>query len=194
MSLRTVPLIALLLLAACQPSPPALQTATALPEPRALPVFTLRDELDQPFTQREFAGQWSLVFFGYSHCPDICSPTLARLAAALKRLPEALRSSARVVFVSLDPARDTPAVLAGFVRRIHPDIVGLSGEPGQIEVLAGALAIHHQTRNAAGGGQVDHSGAALVVDDRGRFAAVISAPGDPAMIAHDLAALMEAGS
>ncbi len=171
-----------------QAAPPALVTGTYLEPRRALPDFTLIDHQGRRFARDSLQGGWSLLFFGYTNCPDVCPTTLATLAAFEKRLrtrgPAAVP---RVVFVSVDAARDTPAQLARYVPYFDPQFLGVTA-PTQagIEALAGKLGIAVVLSPRPDGGYtVDHSTAILVVDPQARIAAILTGPFTPASLEDD---------
>jgi protein SCO1/2 len=154
------------------------------PQPR--PTFTLTDASGKPY---DFAartrGTPTLLFFGYTHCPDVCPTTMADTAAALRGVPEPLRSTVRVVFVTTDPARDSGTVLAAWLRNFDPDLpakfVGLTGTRAQVEAAQAAAKVEVATEN----GQT-HSAEQLLYgpDDYARVAYVAgSSPDD---LRHDL--------
>ena len=95
--------------------------------PRALGDFSLVDHNAEPFTQTALIGHWTLVFFGFTHCPDICPTTMAELAELKAQLADTEARDARVAMVSVDPARDTPERLAEYVPYFHPDFWALRG-------------------------------------------------------------------
>lgn len=97
--------------------------------------FTLTSETGEEVTADAFSGQVSLVFFGFTHCPDVCPLTLANLASQLRELPEEEREEVQVLFVSVDPARDTPELLAEYTNAFGPDFVGLTGTQEQLREL-----------------------------------------------------------
>ena len=150
---------------------------------RPLPAFALADHAGRPLGPDDFAGRWSLLFFGYAQCPDICAPTLQQLSAALARLDD---PRARIVFVSVDPERDTPAALAGYVAHFRPGTLGATGEPAAVAELMAALGAFAGRRELAAGYLIDHSAAVWLVDPAARLAGVFTAPHDPEAIAADL--------
>ncbi len=191
---RIIPVLAALwLLVSCsQPKPPQLAGGTLLPAARALQAFTLVDHHNQPFTQDALAGQWSFVFFGYTHCPDICPTALGKLKRVLTRLEATGETPLpRVLFVSLDPERDTPAVLAGYVSAFHPDFVGVTGKAAQLRRLTGQLGIHYERSDSGSDKdyQLNHSAAIFLFNPRGRYQALFSAPQDPEKIVKDFTAI-----
>lgn len=166
----------------------ALQYGTLLPEPHALPHFVLTDHSGAAFDETRLRGQWSLMFFGFTHCPDVCPTTLALLADVRKRLDTV---APRVVFVSVDPERDTPALLATYVTAFDPTIVGLTGTVPAIDEFAAALGIaHRKIPMGADQYMVDHTAAVFVIDPEGRRSALFSPPFEPAQITSDLRRLL----
>lgn len=160
--------------------PVALATGSYLSPRRALPDFSLIDQRGQAYRPAELRGHWSLLFFGYTNCPDFCPTTLATLADMEKRLRAAgapLRP--QVVFVSVDAKRDTPEELARYVPYFDPEFIGLTApDQATIEELARRLgvAVVLERPNAEGGYTVDHSGAIFVIDPNGRLAALLTGP------------------
>ncbi len=159
---------------------PTLSSGTALPAPRPLTAFTLTDHHGQTFDLARLKGAWTLLFFGYTHCPDVCPTTLATLNSVVKQVAAAgpQREPLRVVFVSVDPARDTVQRLAEYVPNFNKDFLGVTGTPAQIDAFTAQLNILHiRGETAADGGYtVDHSASILLIDPEARFNAVFSAP------------------
>jgi protein SCO1/2 len=161
-------------------SPPVeLATGSFLSPQRALPDFSLIDQRGQAFGPRNLHGRWSLMFFGYTNCPDFCPTTLATLAAMEKRLRAsgaALRP--QVIFISVDARRDTPEQLAKYVPYFDPEFIGATAvDQKSIEALAGKLGVLVSiTPSADGGYAVDHSAAIFVVDPQGRLSAILTGP------------------
>jgi protein SCO1/2 len=178
-----------------QAPPPPLEHATLLAEPRALPDFELVDHTGAPFGARRLQGHWSFLFFGFVNCPDVCPGTLAMLAGvrrSLGDLPELQRPE--VVLVSVDPGRDTPAVLAQYVGHFDPAFTGLTGNAADIEALSSALGVAAVVgpRAADGSYAVDHTAAVFLVDPEGRFAALFNTPHEAGLIARDYRSIVEA--
>ena len=169
-----------------EPTPQGTYRGLELDPPQPRPTFTLTDTTGKPY---DFAartrGVPTLLFFGYTHCPDVCPTTMAGTAAALRGTPEPLRSEVRVVFVTTDPARDTGTVLAAWLRNFDPDLprtfVGLTGTVAQVEAAQAAAKVPVATEN----GQT-HSAEQLLygTDNYARVAFVSgSSPDD---LRHDL--------
>jgi protein SCO1 len=161
-------------------SPPIeLSTGTYLAPPRALPDFSLIDQRGQPFGPQNLDGHWSLLFFGYTNCPDFCPTTLTTLAAMEKRMRAAGAGiRPQVVFMSVDAQRDTPAQLAKYVPYFDPEFVGITApDQATIEKVASKLGVLVRiTPSAEGGYSVDHSSAIFVVDPSGKLAAILTGP------------------
>jgi protein SCO1/2 len=156
-----------------------LTTGTIITPSRELPDFTLIDQQGRPFGSANLHGHWSMVFFGYTNCPDLCPTTLTTLAAMEKRLRAAKASVLpRVVFVSVDAKRDTPAQMAKYVPYFDPDFIGLTAaDQPSIEAVAKKLGVSVILQPTSDGNYtVDHSGAIFVVDPGGRVTAILSGP------------------
>jgi protein SCO1/2 len=140
---RLLPLLAGALFAACQRGGEARAfRGVALSAPMARPPLKLTDVKGQPFDfVRETQDKVALVFFGYTHCPDICPLTMNNLAVAKKQLPKAQQDKLRVVFVTTDPGRDTPAELGKWLKGTDPQFVGLTGDFATIQAGARTLGI-----------------------------------------------------
>lgn len=133
--------------------------------------FELTDHRGMLRTQEDFAGQWMLVFFGFTNCPDICPTTLAEVAAVMDGLGEDA-NRVQPLFISVDPERDTPAALADFVPRFDAGIIGLAGTPDQIERTADNFNIYYEKSEEAasqGSYAVGHSSQLFLFDPSGGY-------------------------
>jgi len=167
---------------------PVLQAGTALPQPRPLASFQLENQDGAPFGNAQLAGQPSLVFFGFTHCPDVCPTTLA-LMAQLAREPS-LRGL-RMIFVSVDPARDNQQMLRQYVEAFGGGITGLRGNDAALDPLLHGLGVARAIQPLPGGDYtVDHSATLFYTDRSGRLAALFSPPFSLASLRADLAALL----
>ncbi|MEU6404120.1 SCO family protein [Streptomyces sp. NPDC046985] len=120
----------------------AQRAATVLDQPFDKPELVLTDTHGRKFDLRkETAGRPTLVYFGYTHCPDVCPLTMNNLAVAKKSLPRVEQDELRVVFVSTDPARDTPAELGSWLKGIDPQFIGLTGDFAAVQAGARSLGI-----------------------------------------------------
>lgn len=172
--------------------PAELRTATAIPFPGPLPDFSLLDHMGQPVTADTFRGQWDLVFFGFTNCPDVCPITLQVLANVRRELMESgAKTIPRIVLVSVDPERDTPEVLSQYVNYFGEGNLGVTGATEDIQTLTGALGIYFgKTPTSDGDYTVDHSAAVLVINPGGEFSALFSAPHVAANYMYDLPIIM----
>lgn len=168
-------------------APPETERATVLPEPRPLPPLDLLDQDGRALPADFFASHWTLVFFGFTQCPDICPTTLATLAQVRRQLadlPEAARP--RVLLVSVDPERDTPERLAAYVRFFDPAFLGATGSPEATASVAAAFGVPYaRVEMPEGGYTMDHGSGLFLVGPGGGLIAFLSAPHDAALIARD---------
>jgi protein SCO1 len=165
---------------------PALSAGIAFPEPRPIPEFQLLDQHARPFSRASLAGQWSLVFAGFTHCPDVCPTTLVTLAAIDKQL-QADGRDLQVVFLSLDPERDAPAALGAYLDFYSPRFTGATGDHAEIDKLMAALGLSYiKVPQEAGRYTIDHSAALILVDPDARAAAYFKPPLRADRIAADL--------
>ena len=133
-----------------------------------------------------------LLFFGYTHCPDVCPTTLARLAQAIKLMGDA-GHRVRILFVTVDPARDPPALLHDYTRAFSPQAIGLRGSDAQLDALTKRyrVAYSHDAPDAHGNYAVSHSSAVFAFDAEGRARLVIASELGAQEIAADLKRLVE---
>lgn len=160
------------------PPPPATRVAAVYPEPRPLPEFSLIADDGRAAGRSVFAGRWSLVFFGYTHCPDACPTTLAMLHVLDGRLADLPPERRPVVwFVSVDPARDSVSLVHDYVRFFGEGFRGLTGSEEAIGKLTRELGVAVIVRHGAGGEYtVDHTAAILLVDPTSSIRALFPAP------------------
>lgn len=166
-----------------------LASGVALPQPRNLPDFQLVDQHAQPFGRASLEGGWTLLFAGFTHCPDICPTTLATLAA----VDAQLRGSGAefdMVFLSLDPERDGPDALGPYLAHFNPEFIGATGARDEIERLMAGLGLAYIRVPTGGDGYtIDHSAALVLIDPDARVAAYFKPPLAADRIAADLATL-----
>lgn len=179
-------------------SPPDKQIhATVLPVGPSLPPVNLIDHQGAPFTLANLKSRWSYLFFGYTQCPDVCQPTLL-VMNQLNQLQEALPASVRpqMVFVSIDPARDTQEVLNEYLSRFDRPIIGVTGTLAALRALTGPLGIFFQQNPESfpdGYYKMDHSMAVLLIDPEGRLRAISSTPHDAFVMAKDFSRILLLG-
>jgi protein SCO1/2 len=166
-----------------------------LPEPYTVPDVTLTDDEGKPFTLATDDRDVDVVFFGYVNCPDVCQVVMGALTSAYLRLPASQRDRVRVVFVTTDPARDTPKALHEYLARFDPHFVGLTGSIDQIDRLGRPLHVFIKKgqKLPSGGYEVDHSAAVYAVT-RGRVPLVWTNGTAPTDVAKDVARLLEGKS
>lgn len=163
---------------------PALQAGTWLPGPREIRTPALIDSRGQPFTEAGFAGHASLLFFGFTHCPDVCPTTLA-LLAQVRQVTKAQNLS--IYLVSVDPERDSPEVMARYLANFNPEFIGLTGTPPAMKDFARSVGAAAAKVHLPGGSySMDHSATLYLLDDAGELRAVFTPPHDAAKLAADL--------
>ena len=149
------------------------------PNPRDVEPFKVLDQDGKPFGLEDLSGKWSFLFFGYTHCPDICPVTLAVLARVYSRLEEQkLADNIQVIFVSVDPERDTPDVIKSYVNYFNKNFIGLTGNEQQINSLAGQIGIVHARgeNTAPGEYPVDHTASVFLISPDDKLLGIFSAP------------------
>lgn len=164
-------------------APPVLQTGTWLPAARDIDAPALVDSRGAAFTRDSFSGHASLLFFGFTHCPDLCPTTMA-LLAQVKRVT---RMPVTVYLVSVDPERDTPEVLRAYLAGFDPEFIGLTGAPPAIKGFMRTLGAAVAKVDLPGGSYtMDHSATLYLLDDTGRLRAVFTPPFEVERLAADL--------
>ncbi len=157
------------------------------PDPMAVQPFALVDHRGKPFTLEQLKGRWSFLFFGYTNCPDVCPTTLSMLDEVARELAKEPVSNRDVqfVFVSVDPARDTPEVLGKYLRNFKPNFIGVTGAGDMLMSLTLQLGIYveREMPDADGNYLVDHGTAILLIDPAGRLLGVFQSPRGPLDIA-----------
>jgi protein SCO1/2 len=153
---------------------PQLASGTWFPQARAVGDFQLEDVNGHVFTQQDLAGAPTLVFFGFTHCPDVCPTTLVKLAQIKQ---QAALAKLRVLFVTVDPRRDTPQALAQYVHAFDPQFEGLTGEPGAIGALAKRFGVAVNRVELPGGDYtMDHSAVVFLLNADAQAVAVFTPP------------------
>lgn len=151
--------------------------------------FSLTAHHGKVLNTEKLRGKVQVIFFGYTHCPDICAPTLAKLATVMGRLgPEA--GNVQVLFVTVDPRHDTVRQLAGFVPKFHPSFVGLTGLREQLEAVAKDHKVAFGTNKD--GKRVDHFGGILLKDRHGKVRVLLREQATPDDIENDIRLLLRA--
>lgn len=187
-------LVAGLLLAGCQHDEPLPLRLTNISGHMPDLDFKLTDDLGKPVTGADYRGKVVLLYFGYTHCPDVCPLTLAQLHVVMQRLGP-LADGARILFVSVDPARDTPAIMHAYVNAFDPRAVGLTGDARAIETLSKRYrsAFSREPGSADGNYEVSHSSAIYVFDADGRARVLATPSASQDDLVHDLHLLLDTG-
>jgi protein SCO1/2 len=173
---------------------PTLAKATLLEPARPLPPMSFVDERGQPFGPERLHGHWSILFFGFTHCPDVCPTTLALLAQVEKQLTDLpTEQRPRIILMSVDPERDTPEQLAKYVKTFSPTFTGVTGDQAAMHEFALKLGVPVAiTELPSGGYTVDHSAAIFVIDPSGSMRALSSTPHEVSIIASDYRSIVAA--
>lgn len=194
-------LLALLLLtlslAACDKSPPTPKVSFNNTDITGLDYaqsFALTDHNGQPRTLADFKGKVVLVFFGFTHCPDVCPTTLAEMAGVMKQIGKDAERL-QVLFITLDPERDTPALLAGYVPAFDPSFLGLSGDRAATDKVIKDFKLFAQKVPSKDGKNytIDHTAGSYVFDAQGRIRLFVRHGQGTEPILHDIKALLAAG-
>lgn len=174
------------------PSQPALTAGLLYPTPHALPEFTLTSADGKPLTLADWRGRWTLAFFGFTNCPDVCPTTLSTLKQAWAEIGKhGLTGRVRVNFVSVDPQRDTPDQLAKYAGYFSPDFVAATGTEEELMKLTRSLGlVYTRTPNGNDDYSIDHSAAVVIIDPQGRLVGLFRPPLDATKIAADMNTLV----
>ena len=149
------------------------------PNPKLISPFQVVDQNNQSFGLENLSGKWSFLFFGYTHCPDICPITLSVLAQVYTKLAAGNEAeNVQIIFVSVDPARDTPEQVAEYVSYFNRNMTGLTGTEQQIETLTSQIGVVHAINQETAPGEylVDHSASVFLVSPAGQMLGIFSAP------------------
>lgn len=174
-------------------TPPGAETG----ELPILPIggdFTLTDQDGQPFSLSSLRGKVALVFFGYTMCPDACPTTLSKLSAAYARLTPEERARVKTLYITVDPERDTPAVMKEHLTYFGVDAVGLSGTPDQAAEVAAQFGAHFERTNdkTAAGYLMSHTVSIFGLDAEGRTRVIIDYEASVDLVVREVRALLNA--
>ena len=189
--LSLLALCCLVSLAACGEKPQAFQ-ATDVTGVEFGKKFELVDHYGQVRHLEDFRDKVTVMFFGFTHCPDVCPTTLAEQAEVLKQLGDSAKR-VQMLFVTVDPERDTPEVLAGYVTAFNPGIIGLTGSLEQIDAVAREFNIFYKKSEGPRPGMysVDHSAGKFIFDTQGRLRLYVRYGQDSEAIASDIQRLLD---
>ena len=154
--------------------------------------FTLEDSAGKPVSDRDFRGKYMLVYFGYTFCPDVCPTTLNEVADALDHLGTKA-NDLQPIFITVDPQRDTPAVVKQYTAAFSPKLIGLTGTPEQIAAVAKAYRVYyaeHRTGPGPNDYSMDHSSILYLMGPDGKFIAPVRADESGKDMAADIGKLM----
>jgi protein SCO1/2 len=170
-----------------QPAVPSLESGTSLPRPKPLSAFSLVDTQGKATTPETLRSHPSLVFFGFTHCPDVCPTTLALLASVQKQVAV---PGLKVALISVDPERDTPEQLGKYISSVAGDFIGLTGTPSEIVNTTKSFGVASRRVDLPGGSYtMDHSATVFALDSDARIVAVFTPPFNAAALTRDVARL-----
>jgi protein SCO1/2 len=166
---------------------PVTENATILPQPRVLPALDLVDQEGRPLPADALQKGWTIVFFGFTQCPDVCPTTLTMLAQTKKQLADLPAAhQPHVLLISVDPERDTPAILKPYVTFFDPSFNGATGTTDGVQRAASAFSVPYQKMPLPGGGYtMDHGAGVFIVTPKGTLVAYSSPPHNAQVLARD---------
>jgi protein SCO1 len=171
----------------------AMTAGTILNPPRPMPDFALVSQDEQPFTRERLRERWSLLFFGFTNCPDVCPGTLtvlAQMEKSFQDLPADQRP--QIILVSVDPERDTPQQLSTYVKFFSATFIGVTGSKENIQSFTQAMGVPVAiSKSSDGSYSVDHSASIFLIDPNADFRALFSTPHDATKIAADYRLIIE---
>ena len=193
----TIALLVASLAAACSSPAPPPTVGTESADLPILPIggeFTLTDHDGQPFTLSSLKGKVALIFFGYTMCPDACPTTLSKLSSAYARLTPEERARVKTVYISIDPERDTPAVMKEHLTYFGVDAIGLTGSVEETANVARQFGAHFEktSEKTAGGYLMSHTVSIFGVDDEGRTRLLIDYEASVDLVVKEIRALLAA--
>ena len=155
------------------------------PNPKKITAFTMTDQYQKEFKPDNLKGHWTLMFFGYTNCPDFCPTTMAVLNAAFKNITKTDTSKeVQIIFVTVDPERDSTTKIADYINHFNEKFIGLSGTQEQLDSLASQIGITYFYGPLAkdGGYDVSHTNSIFLLDPKARLISIFSHPFDPMSI------------
>ncbi|HET9031586.1 MAG TPA: SCO family protein [Dokdonella sp.] len=176
-----------------QEPPPELKTAVMYPAPLTIPDFELQRSDGKAFTAANLQGHWTITFFGFTHCPDICPTTLTVFKQVWIKLAAAGKTDkVQFVFVSVDPERDTAEQLARYIAFFNKDFIAATGADDQLTRLTRALGlVYAKVPDESGGYSIDHSASVVIIDPKGRRAGLFRPPFEVTPISADITSLVD---
>ena len=159
--------------------------------PRPLPDIQLTSAADKSWGRKDLEGQWNLLFFGYTFCPDICPTTMAELRQLTLELPAEEREQLQITMISVDPQRDTPEQMSSYLSFFDAGFHGATGDSAELARLAQALSVAYiEPDTGEENYLVDHSGQVVMIDSQGRYVGFIRPPLRPARLGELLPKVM----
>ncbi|PCJ45471.1 MAG: hypothetical protein COA74_15650 [Gammaproteobacteria bacterium] len=156
------------------PSQDHLITTLVYPKAKTLPDFKLTDHLGKPFSNEQFQGKWSVVFFGFTYCPDVCPTTMASLSQVAEALGEEKLKQLQFVFVSVDPERDTIERLAKYIPFYHEDFIAITGDDKDLLPFALSLGAVYMKVPTDDSYTMSHSGRLFIINPKGQRFGIFS--------------------
>ncbi|MGE3961961.1 MAG: SCO family protein [Dehalococcoidia bacterium] len=171
-------------------------SGTLFQPPPSAAGFTLTGEDGQPVSLSDFRGEVVALYFGYTHCPDVCPLTLGTYKAALDRLPAEIAEQVNVVMISVDPERDTPEVLGRYMNLFNERFMGVTGAVEEIDAVLASwdIQITRGTPDDIGAYEVDHPAASWIIDQEGRLRVKVAHMTGTDALAADLKSIVEEGT
>jgi protein SCO1/2 len=157
--------------------------------------FSLTDHTGRPFTEKDLRGSYSLIYFGFTYCPDVCPTTLMLMSEALKRLPQTLSNQVQPIFFTVDPERDTVNALKDYVPNFHPRLIGLTGSPEAVQKAAKAYRVYYQINKESPDDEdylVDHSSFIYLMGPDGTYITHFADNESPEVIANQIESIVSA--
>jgi protein SCO1/2 len=174
--------------AAAAVSPSRPNRLAIWPQGAGSPAFDLINAEGTPRTLRDYRGRVVVIYFGFLHCPDACPATLFKLALVMKQLGQ-IAAHVQVLFITLDPERDTPALLQSYVSAFDRRFVGLTGTAAQVDLAASSFNVQYARVSLGSDYTIDHTNAAFVLDGAGRLRLIGAANSSVGDFVHDITAL-----
>lgn len=163
-----------------------LHNGTALPSPQNLPEFQLKDMNGVSFTKENLKGHWSLLFFGFTHCPAVCPTTLSELKKAIQLMNKESLSPPHVIFISIDPDNDSSVAIKKYLAQFNPHFRGATGTQTQLTVLTKALGVMFAKVPLNKSYSMSHSNLILIINPEAQWAGVLTPPHKASEIAQDV--------
>jgi len=186
---RNIAFILAFLIAACSPPAPTFKATDISGVDWGSGDFELTAHTGQRMKAADFRGKVTVMFFGFTHCPDICSPTMAKLAVLMQRLGDDAKR-VQVLFITVDPENDTVKQLAGFVPQFHPSFIGLTGTDKEIAAVASEYKVAYG-KNPKNSTLVDHSAGILIKDTKGKLRLLVKNDVPVEDLEHDVRVLLK---